>query len=103
MNIPSLPSAAEFHFHEVKKLPEHLKSREAYRRSRHSWSLSRGDNPFPRRCPCPRCQGEGKHYNPEDNDPVEGYKMADKHPCKRCNGTGEMDPTVFWAQYNQFR
>lgn len=35
---------------------------------------------------CPRCNGEGKHYYIEDNDCVEGYKMADKKTCKLCHG-----------------
>ncbi len=34
--------------------------------------------------PCFTCLGRGKVYNPEDHDPVEGYKMADIHSCPHC-------------------
>lgn len=37
---------------------------------------------------CGDCGGRGKYYRIEDNDPVEGYKMAEKVTCKRCNGFG---------------
>lgn len=39
---------------------------------------------------CPNCQGSGRVIAPwERPDPVEGYKMADRVDCNKCNGTGE--------------
>lgn len=32
--------------------------------------------------PCLLCGGRGWYYDPADHDPIEGYKMADRHPCR---------------------
>lgn len=41
---------------------------------------------------CDICSGSGRVIAPwERSDPVEGYKYADRVPCKDCNGTGKWD------------
>jgi hypothetical protein len=42
-----------------------------------------------RRIVCPDCGGVGEGYNPRDRDPIEGYKMAEKERCIKCEGSGE--------------
>lgn len=37
---------------------------------------------------CRQCGGAGEHYRLEDNDPIEGYKMAEKVSCEKCHGIG---------------
>jgi len=93
--------AQEFHFHVVPKLPDYLVSREAYRKHRHNYTMSQAG--YPRKCPCPICGGEGRYYRQEDNDPVEGFKMADKKLCQSCKGAGEQDPEVFWRYFQEYR
>jgi len=59
------------------------------------------DKKFPRRKekshkhpPCTYCNGKGWDYDPRDNCPVEGYKMADPITCQTCKGTG-IGPRIF--------
>ncbi len=38
--------------------------------------------------PCIHCAGRGGYRDPNDCDPVEGYKLAPLYKCKGCKGTG---------------
>lgn len=49
--------------------------------------------------PCLKCKGHGRVYDSNDCDPVEGYKMATKYPCKTCNGTGTGSKKLFTEEY----
>lgn len=42
--------------------------------------------PKPAQCVC--CGGQANLYNENDRDPIEGWKMASKHPCDFCQGKG---------------
>lgn len=53
------------------------------------------------RCPCPRCDGYGKHYRDEDRDPYEGWKMASMYPCERCGGSGDIGKIALRAEFDQ--
>lgn len=51
---------------------------------------------------CPDCQGWGKLYDPVDNDPIEGYKMAHpKLPCLRCRATGYVTEASLRKKYKK--
>ena len=39
---------------------------------------------------CFVCDGHGKDYVSSDRDVSEGYKMANKHTCLFCEGTGKI-------------
>lgn len=56
---------------------------------------------------CNYCDGMGRVVSPwAYNDPVEGYKMADRVACQFCNGTGESDEKtwreIFKKEKNSF-
>lgn len=52
-----------------------------------------------RRIVCSNCGGRGEAYDPKDRDPVEGYKMAERHRCIRCDGSGEWSPEEARVDY----
>lgn len=39
--------------------------------------------------PCTYCDGRGWYYDPADRDVIEGYKLAPRHKCGNCQGTGK--------------
>ncbi len=41
---------------------------------------------------CFVCEGDKRLRNPEHRDPIEGWKMADTHPCDFCGGAGHISP-----------
>lgn len=46
--------------------------------------------------PCYYCKCEKKLYNSNDNDPIEGYKMASRTMnCPLCNGEGYVSKKTF--------
>lgn len=50
---------------------------------------------------CFVCDGDGKAYLLADRDCIEGYKMANKHTCLFCEGTGKIlrtDPRYVGAR-----
>lgn len=50
---------------------------------------------------CFVCEGHGKAYVFADRDCIEGYKMANKHTCLFCEGTGKIlrtDPRYVGAR-----
>lgn len=51
--------------------------------------------------PCPNCRGKGKVRDPNDCDPVEGYKLAGWHKCTYCNGSGETTKDVIKGIYQE--
>lgn len=38
--------------------------------------------------PCPKCEGYGVYYKPEDRDVYEGYKCAPRYACEKCDKSG---------------
>lgn len=53
---------------------------------------------------CDHCNGSGRVVSPYAfNDPVEGYKMADRVDCHKCNGTGESDEKIWKEIYKKQR
>lgn len=51
---------------------------------------------------CNHCHGSGSVRDPNAyNDPVEGYKMADRVDCYHCRGTGESDEKTWKAIYKE--
>lgn len=51
---------------------------------------------------CRHCDGAGNVISPfAYNDPVEGYKMADRVVCQHCFGTGISDEKSWKAFYKE--
>lgn len=48
---------------------------------------------------CLVCDGTGKVYRIEDRDVIEGYKLAQKHPCTVCDGKGHFSVEHSRAKY----
>lgn len=56
--------------------------------------------------PCLECSGTGKVRDPIEFDSVEGYKMADWYPCKKCKdgNIGKEKFTKIWNDMqNKFK
>jgi hypothetical protein len=52
--------------------------------------------------PCYYCNGWGKTLDPNDCDPIEGYKLAHRRvTCPVCQGKGNLSKAVFTACYQQ--
>ena len=52
--------------------------------------------------PCYYCCAEGKLYDPEDYNIIEGYKLADKKVvCEVCNGTGFLSKKEFMEYFRE--
>lgn len=50
--------------------------------------------------PCPFCNTHGAHYHPDDNDPIEGYKLARRRvKCTDCGGSGDVGKKRFMDWY----
>lgn len=43
---------------------------------------------------CRHCHGTKTAYRDEDRDCIEGWKMADKHPCRDCGASGRVSSVV---------
>lgn len=48
---------------------------------------------------CIACGGEGKDYRFEDRDPIEGYKLANKKTCLKCDGRGYLEQELAYPEY----
>lgn len=48
---------------------------------------------------CWYCDGTTVAYRDEDRDCIEGWKMADKHPCRDCGATGRVSSTALRKQH----
>lgn len=51
------------------------------------------------RHPCWICEGEGKDWDPDGRDPIEGNKMNRKLTCTFCGGTGAVKKEILQAHY----
>jgi hypothetical protein len=52
------------------------------------------------RIKCPVCAGFGKIRNPDERDPIEGYKMAALYDCTECNGEGYLSEQLSQSIYD---
>ncbi len=53
--------------------------------------------------PCPDCWGRGRVVAPYERAcPIEGYKMADRIACPKCNGDGRIPKKEWVESYKKY-
>jgi hypothetical protein len=53
---------------------------------------------------CPECWGNGKLFDTDDHDPIEGYKLAHrKIPCTTCQATGYVSREFILCEYAKIK
>lgn len=81
----------------LKKPERPFKNLRDFRRSIRAWGTN-----IKSLYPCYCCHGYGKHYHPDDHDPIEGYKMACRRVvCPTCGGKGKLSKIDFIARYDK--
>lgn len=84
------------------KLRQEIFEMDEFRLSRPSWRTIKFNRKYSLMdgCfDCLNCDGTGRAYRIEDNDCIEGYKMADKKPCQQCKGTGRVSEWPVYVKY----
>jgi len=87
---------------QTSKRPERrYRSLAEFRVKNWQWSVRESRLLDPTFWPCVLCSGRGWYHNPDDRDPIEGYKLAPAHKCQACAGTGRGTKEAVKAIYDE--